>query len=87
MKSAVYESSSESSSSSSSDEELIADESKPPERKRKAQADLPRYASKDLMLVCEIDVKEKDLDKFISTLRKAASWMNQKMAEKSKEVS
>ena len=72
VKSAVCESSSESSSSSSSEEELIGDEAKPPERKRAAQEDLPRDASKDLMLVCEIDVREKDLDKLISTPRKAS---------------
>ena len=88
-RSAAYESSSDSSSSSSSEEELVPDRAPPTERKRKAETELSRKGVQENMLAvtCTMDVNEKDLSKLLRKPKKAAIWMSQKMAEKSKEVS
>ena len=90
VRSAAYQSSSDSSSSSSSsDEELVPEAPRPRDRKRKAAAELSRKEVKEnnLAVTCTIDVKEKDLKRILKKPEKAAIWMSQKMAEKSKEVS
>ncbi|CAE7503185.1 GIP, partial [Symbiodinium microadriaticum] len=88
-RSAAYESSSDSSSSSSSEEELVPDRAPPTERKRKAETELSRKGVQENMLAvtCTIDVNKKDLSKLLRKPKRAAIWMSQKMAEKSKEVS
>ena len=90
MRSAAYDGSSDSSSSSSSssDEELVPDRPLKRERKRKADAELPRGKVKGNMMAvsCTIDVQEGDLKRLLKKPGKSAIWMSQKMAEKSEEV-
>ena len=90
VRSAAYDGSSDSSSSSSSssDEELVPDRPLKRERKRKADAELPRGKVKGNMMAvsCTIDVQEGDLKRLLKKPGKSAIWMSQKMAEKSEEV-